>query len=106
MRLAYVAAMSDDRRRPFLPGELSSSEPAEVSMARIARRRRVDRAKETLVRIAPLIFEIEMQQHLRNHRDRNKKIHERAKEIVRVHEANKGNKRLVYKTRMKGNNDV
>jgi hypothetical protein len=76
------------------------------AMARIKRRRSVDRARETLERIAPLIHQFEMEQHLRDHRDRKKQIHAKAKQIVRQHEASKGKRPdLVYKTRMKKDSD-
>ena len=60
------------------------------------------KAQATLERIKPITHAAEMQRLLDDRRDRQKKIHERAKQIVRQHQSTKGKRPdLVYKTRVR-----
>lgn len=65
------------------------------------------KAQATLERIKPITHAAEMQRLLDDRRDRQKKIHERAKQIVRQHQSTKGKRPdLVYKTRVRRPTDV
>jgi hypothetical protein len=97
-----LRALGEEVAEQQAAAEAAAERRSQEAMARILRRKIIDDAKATLERLKPLIHQFEMEQILKDARDRKRKIHERAKQIVRQHQLNKGKRPdLVYKTRMR-----